>query len=103
MGSCAAPSAKGDDKFITTDYLQQCRIVVYLVCFLALYCVLSALHALYDPLNLPALTWPISWFVVPEMTSFGSALLAFVLTPGLCSIIAVLFGKSTFKKAKTKI
>ena len=22
---CAAPSAKGDDKFITTDYLQQCR------------------------------------------------------------------------------
>nr|AVX34971.1 hypothetical protein [Klebsiella pneumoniae] len=37
------------------------------------------------------------------MTSFGSALLAFVLTPGLCSIIAVLFGKSTFKKAKTKI
>ncbi|MDN8289804.1 hypothetical protein QZK17_12140 [Acinetobacter baumannii] len=26
MGSCAAPSAKGDDKFITTDYLQQCRI-----------------------------------------------------------------------------
>ncbi|MEY5731961.1 hypothetical protein WJD08_22600, partial [Salmonella enterica subsp. enterica serovar Corvallis] len=21
---CAAPSAKGDDKFITTDYLQQC-------------------------------------------------------------------------------
>ncbi|EEH7510233.1 hypothetical protein G3G02_004830 [Salmonella enterica subsp. enterica] len=33
----------------------------------------------------------------------GSALLAFVLTPGLCSIIAVLFGKSTFKKAKTKI
>ncbi|TDH86798.1 recombinase family protein, partial [Acinetobacter baumannii] len=22
MGSCAAPSAKGDDKFITTDYLQ---------------------------------------------------------------------------------
>ncbi|WP_454762458.1 DUF905 family protein [Citrobacter freundii] len=31
MGSCAAPSAKGDDKFITTDYLQQCphfRLVV---------------------------------------------------------------------------
>ncbi|ECJ5240600.1 hypothetical protein FEH62_20585 [Salmonella enterica subsp. enterica serovar Infantis] len=25
MGSCAAPSAKGDDKFITTDYLQQCQ------------------------------------------------------------------------------
>ncbi|EDU0630844.1 TPA: hypothetical protein HIB58_004399 [Escherichia coli] len=23
MGSCAAPSAKRDDKFITTDYLQQ--------------------------------------------------------------------------------
>ncbi|MEW2885093.1 hypothetical protein, partial [Klebsiella pneumoniae] len=27
MGSCAAPSAKGDDKFITTDYLQQCQWV----------------------------------------------------------------------------
>ncbi|MFS3810200.1 hypothetical protein ACK6SJ_24975, partial [Escherichia coli] len=27
MGSCAAPSAKGDDKFITTDYLQQCPSV----------------------------------------------------------------------------
>ncbi|WP_438795038.1 hypothetical protein, partial [Salmonella sp. NW571] len=27
MGSCAAPSAKGDDKFITTDYLQQCRAI----------------------------------------------------------------------------
>ncbi|HBW8432156.1 TPA: hypothetical protein MFM40_005202 [Klebsiella pneumoniae] len=26
MGSCAAPSAKGDDKFITTDYLQQCHV-----------------------------------------------------------------------------
>ncbi|WP_229534310.1 cation transporter, partial [Klebsiella pneumoniae] len=25
-GSCAAPSAKGDDKFITTDYLQQCPV-----------------------------------------------------------------------------
>ncbi|WP_258237285.1 hypothetical protein [Klebsiella pneumoniae] len=33
MGSCAAPSAKGDDKFITTDYLQQCqqmRLVWYI-------------------------------------------------------------------------
>ncbi|MBY9433018.1 hypothetical protein [Pseudomonas aeruginosa] len=29
MGSCAAPSAKGDDKFITTDYLQQCRGLDY--------------------------------------------------------------------------
>nr|WP_246863257.1 MULTISPECIES: hypothetical protein [Enterobacteriaceae]AYU66179.1 DNA replication protein [Citrobacter freundii]UFD96112.1 DNA replication protein [Escherichia coli]UPG25709.1 hypothetical protein J9B56_000100 [Klebsiella pneumoniae]UTY78014.1 hypothetical protein J4U76_p00265 [Escherichia coli]WOF71989.1 DNA replication protein [Klebsiella pneumoniae] len=28
MGSCAAPSAKGDDKFITTDYLQQCRLLI---------------------------------------------------------------------------
>ncbi|MDD9258854.1 hypothetical protein PVM10_27410 [Klebsiella variicola] len=28
MGSCAAPSAKGDDKFITTDYLQQCLVDV---------------------------------------------------------------------------
>ncbi len=27
MGSCAAPSAKGDDKFITTDYLQQCHFI----------------------------------------------------------------------------
>ncbi|MGL8202430.1 helix-turn-helix domain-containing protein, partial [Salmonella sp. NW615] len=26
-GSCAAPSAKGDDKFITTDYLQQCPLI----------------------------------------------------------------------------
>ncbi|AYW28195.1 replication initiator protein (plasmid) [Escherichia coli] len=30
MGSCAAPSAKGDDKFITTDYLQQCRLSLLL-------------------------------------------------------------------------
>ncbi|MBS2111377.1 hypothetical protein KFZ36_26710, partial [Salmonella enterica subsp. enterica serovar Typhimurium] len=30
MGSCAAPSAKGDDKFITTDYLQQCHSDQYL-------------------------------------------------------------------------
>ena len=30
MGSCAAPSAKGDDKFITTDYLQQCPNAVVL-------------------------------------------------------------------------
>ena len=28
MGSCAAPSAKGDDKFITTDYLQQCHKIL---------------------------------------------------------------------------
>ncbi|WP_247753579.1 hypothetical protein [Citrobacter freundii] len=28
MGSCAAPSAKGDDKFITTDYLQQCPFTI---------------------------------------------------------------------------
>jgi DNA invertase Pin-like site-specific DNA recombinase len=28
MGSCAAPSAKGDDKFITTDYLQQCHMAL---------------------------------------------------------------------------
>nr|WP_190268941.1 hypothetical protein [Raoultella ornithinolytica]QID24000.1 DNA replication protein [Klebsiella pneumoniae]QNL32468.1 Hypothetical protein [Raoultella ornithinolytica]UFD96858.1 DNA replication protein [Klebsiella oxytoca]UFD97262.1 DNA replication protein [Klebsiella pneumoniae] len=28
MGSCAAPSAKGDDKFITTDYLQQCPFLL---------------------------------------------------------------------------
>ncbi|MUS05426.1 replication initiator protein, partial [Acinetobacter baumannii] len=25
----AAPSAKGDDKFITTDYLQQCHPVCH--------------------------------------------------------------------------
>ncbi|MCD0350145.1 cation:dicarboxylase symporter family transporter, partial [Acinetobacter baumannii] len=31
MGSCAAPSAKGDDKFITTDYLQQCRNLLLLI------------------------------------------------------------------------
>ncbi|HAG9275143.1 TPA: hypothetical protein GE057_22460 [Escherichia coli] len=29
MGSCAAPSAKGDDKFITTDYLQQCQWITF--------------------------------------------------------------------------
>ncbi|KGM62335.1 Transposase [Escherichia coli G3/10] len=40
MGSCAAPSAKGDDKFITTDYLQQCpfsyllsRRIAFFPCF----------------------------------------------------------------------
>ncbi|RYI64818.1 hypothetical protein EVG17_28635, partial [Klebsiella pneumoniae] len=32
MGSCAAPSAKGDDKFITTDYLQQCRLSPPTIC-----------------------------------------------------------------------
>ncbi len=31
MGSCAAPSAKGDDKFITTDYLQQCLIRLHIL------------------------------------------------------------------------
>ncbi|WP_224085389.1 hypothetical protein, partial [Enterobacter cloacae] len=31
MGSCAAPSAKGDDKFITTDYLQQCPLPEHLL------------------------------------------------------------------------
>ena len=31
MGSCAAPSAKGDDKFITTDYLQQCQVTLPLL------------------------------------------------------------------------
>ncbi|TLN49322.1 large terminase, partial [Acinetobacter baumannii] len=25
MGSCEAPSEKGEDKFITTYYLQQCQ------------------------------------------------------------------------------
>ncbi|EDN5567222.1 hypothetical protein C9U36_22995 [Salmonella enterica subsp. enterica serovar Enteritidis] len=30
MGSCAAPSAKGDDKFITTDYLQQCQQDIFI-------------------------------------------------------------------------
>lgn len=25
MGSCAAPSAKGDDEFITSRFLQQCQ------------------------------------------------------------------------------
>nr|QXV89763.1 DNA replication protein [Klebsiella pneumoniae subsp. pneumoniae] len=35
MGSCAAPSAKGDDKFITTDYLQQClklSVALWITC-----------------------------------------------------------------------
>ncbi len=35
MGSCAAPSAKGDDKFITTDYLQQCHDAQHSLAFLA--------------------------------------------------------------------
>ncbi len=35
MGSCAAPSAKGDDKFITTDYLQQCPRASRALTFLA--------------------------------------------------------------------
>ncbi|MCO4109010.1 hypothetical protein, partial [Citrobacter freundii] len=29
----AAPSAKGDDKFITTDYLQQCHSFSIIGCF----------------------------------------------------------------------
>ncbi|MEA0171862.1 hypothetical protein SM980_01270, partial [Escherichia coli] len=33
---CAAPSAKGDDKFITTDYLQQCRFLYVVLIFCAL-------------------------------------------------------------------
>ncbi|BEC60254.1 hypothetical protein VEE55_14530 [Escherichia coli] len=33
MGSCAAPSAKGDDKFITTDYLQQCQMDYFMEVF----------------------------------------------------------------------
>ncbi|MCO4767113.1 hypothetical protein DQQ26_13125 [Acinetobacter baumannii] len=33
MGSCAAPSAKGDDKFITTDYLQQCLYLMLILHF----------------------------------------------------------------------
>ncbi|WP_233759495.1 DMT family transporter [Leclercia sp. LSNIH3] len=36
MGSCAAPSAKGDDKFITTDYLQQCPFIGVSMYFLSL-------------------------------------------------------------------
>ncbi|MDY2088979.1 hypothetical protein RKG33_08485 [Klebsiella pneumoniae] len=36
MGSCAAPSAKGDDKFITTDYLQQCLWSYHAVFWIAL-------------------------------------------------------------------
>ncbi len=43
MGSCAAPSAKGDDKFITTDYLQQCHILKN--------CLLSAAAQLHRPLS----------------------------------------------------
>ncbi|AXQ32225.1 hypothetical protein DVF84_25725 [Salmonella enterica subsp. enterica serovar Typhimurium] len=41
MGSCAAPSAKGDDKFITTDYLQQCHRRPGRICFR-----ISAIHPL---------------------------------------------------------
>ncbi|EFE8570460.1 hypothetical protein HFZ68_004410 [Escherichia coli] len=54
MGSCAAPSAKGDDKFITTDYLQQCRrtssserfdIMLLIALMLQLTCWLAGVHA----------------------------------------------------------
>ncbi|MEA9342934.1 hypothetical protein QRX64_32705, partial [Pseudomonas aeruginosa] len=41
MGSCAAPSAKGDDKFITTDYLQQCRLLRYQVSWGYVSCICS--------------------------------------------------------------
>ncbi|EPQ1068487.1 hypothetical protein PSO27_001676 [Acinetobacter baumannii] len=41
MGSCAAPSAKGDDKFITTDYLQQCLS--------ACNCIYNSLEQHYSP------------------------------------------------------
>ncbi|EEF3101178.1 DUF2770 domain-containing protein [Salmonella enterica subsp. enterica serovar Enteritidis] len=43
MGSCAAPSAKGDDKFITTDYLQQCLREHFM-----LYVILWSLLAVMD-------------------------------------------------------
>ncbi|MFY7436825.1 hypothetical protein, partial [Enterobacter cloacae complex sp. CDL008] len=49
--SCAAPSAKGDDKFITTDYLQQCRQKC--VCVL-LQCDLVARPSSFIPLLLRA-------------------------------------------------
>uniref|UniRef100_UPI001FF210C9 hypothetical protein n=2 Tax=Escherichia coli TaxID=562 RepID=UPI001FF210C9 len=71
----------GSPKFEIAEQIKM-WIVVYLVCFLALYCVLSALHALYDPLNLPALTWPISWFLVPEMRTTAAWRLQIENRPG---------------------
>nr|WP_181726977.1 hypothetical protein [Escherichia coli] len=54
MGSCAAPSAKGDDKFITTDYLQQCHaglflFVASLLAFIGLHSRMYCGYALYSP------------------------------------------------------
>ncbi|EEV6967322.1 hypothetical protein EIZ35_24835 [Escherichia coli] len=45
MGSCAAPSAKGDDKFITTDYLQQCPISYRRSHYVSNFCLLSGFHS----------------------------------------------------------
>ncbi|MBW1518367.1 hypothetical protein B6V68_25225 [Escherichia coli] len=64
MGSCAAPSAKGDDKFITTDYLQQCRIL----CVITWY---HLDHQLWTPQNLtiPVITatWILGLLAEPLM------------------------------------
>ncbi|MCU7505281.1 hypothetical protein D0Y48_00005 (plasmid) [Klebsiella quasipneumoniae] len=67
MGSCAAPSAKGDDKFITTDYLQKGMIslsppticnsanaglflfVASLLAFIGLHSRMYCGYALYSP------------------------------------------------------
>ncbi|RCL20372.1 hypothetical protein C6A40_24615 [Enterobacter sp. GER_MD16_1505_Eko_090] len=66
MGSCAAPSAKGDDKFITTDYLQQCPPVSFqqvLIKFSVPYMrhekVWHQCDQFYHPPQ--SLQWPHSW------------------------------------------
>ncbi|KAA1845553.1 hypothetical protein EA183_26010 [Escherichia coli] len=59
MGSCAAPSAKGDDKFITTDYLQQClfsefQAQPYFLVRICVFCaVLKFLHQIDFGVMLP--------------------------------------------------
>ncbi|WP_411901327.1 hypothetical protein, partial [Salmonella enterica] len=55
MGSCAAPSAKGDDKFITTDYLQQCLLLQWRISmsiYLSFASYSGGIHIL--PQNVPA-------------------------------------------------
>ncbi|MCO4182180.1 Tn3 family transposase, partial [Proteus terrae] len=60
-GSCAAPSAKGDDKFITTDYLQQCPIIYYNSALLSR--LLERLEAEGNTKGIDALTRisPVAW------------------------------------------
>ncbi|EBZ6990944.1 hypothetical protein EEQ48_16690 [Salmonella enterica subsp. enterica serovar Typhimurium] len=70
MGSCAAPSAKGDDKFITTDYLQQCPF----------HCFAPELHRIYtSSFELP-LCWLRSKIPVTSLS----------MLPGISSLTAAM-------------